>query len=169
MHACNHFRRRQYCGVCAVFVYRTQRVLAVAAQHVGDRAWFWHRMIHAVLWPVTLRPCACWFFCRFLHAHSGATIGGGYSNTASSKCVIAVAAQRRSGFVHVLVSVTARPCACVRSLSPVTVWPCVCHYCVGPYASSQSLRRVLSAVRFSCPCFCPWRCCRVHACDRGCR
>ena len=80
------------------------------------------------------------FCCRTLHAHSEATIGGGYKNTASGKCVIAVAAQRRSCFVHVLVSVTTRPCACVRSLSPVTVWPCVCHYSVGPYASAQSLR-----------------------------
>ena len=147
MHACNHFRRRQYCGVCAVFVYRTQRVLAVAAQHVGDRAWFWHRMIHAVLWPVTLRPCACWFFCRFLHAHSGATIGGGYSNTASSKCVIAVAAQRlvgRSCFVHVLVSVTVLPCACVRSLSAVTVLPCGYHFLVD---SSTRARRCCTACR----------------------
>jgi hypothetical protein len=88
--------------------------------------------------------CLLFFFCWFQHARSYSTIGGGYGNAASGKCVLAVAAphvvgrsffmhvlvsltvgatfsvglyvlavaaQRRSCFVHVRVSVTALPCA----------------------------------------------------------
>ena len=149
MHACNHFRRRQYRRVCAVFVYRTQRVLAVAAQHVGDRAWCWHHMFHAVLWPVTLRLCCLLVFRRFLHAHSRATVGGGSGNAASGRCILAVAAQRvvyRSCSVHGLVSVTVLPCACMLSLPPMATWPCVC-LC---FLSDSPRPRVVLASIVSC-------------------
>ena len=80
--------------------------------------------------------CACFLLSgstRCLHAHSTSTVGGGFDNRASLRCVLAVSAQRvvyRSCFVQVILSVTVSPCACVQSLSSATVLWCVCCFCL---------------------------------------
>jgi hypothetical protein len=119
-------------AVCVPLFCRTLRV---AAPRVVSRSIFEHVLLSvAVLRAIAFagETVAMWVpsflsDAWLLHARSYSTIGGGTGNAASGRRVLAVAAQRRSCFVHVLVSVTARPCECVRSLSPVTVWPCVCH------------------------------------------